>query len=84
MRESMSRGRGQREKQISHWAGSPMQDSISRLWDHDWSQRQMLHRWSHPGASCFKIFTRYAFLCNNFLFSLNKHFRDWFTLIPMA
>ena len=32
------------------WAGSPMQGSISRPWDHDLGQRQTLNQLSHPGT----------------------------------
>ena len=41
----------EREKQTPRWAGSPMQGLIPGPWDHDLSQRQMLNRLSHPGAS---------------------------------
>lgn len=43
-------GARQREKQTPYRAGSPMRDSILGPPDHDLSQRQTFHWWSHPGA----------------------------------
>lgn len=50
-RESTSRGsrrQREREKQVPHWAGSPMQGSNLRPWDHDLSQRHTLNILSYP------------------------------------
>lgn len=43
-------GRGRREKQISHWAGSLISSSNPGPGDHDLSQRKILNGLSHPGA----------------------------------
>jgi len=51
MRETEhERGKGQREKQTPHKAGSPKWDSIPGLQDHDLSQRQSPNKPGHPGA----------------------------------
>ena len=52
-RESTSRGSGrqrEKEEQVPHWTGSPMQGSVPGPWDHDLSWRQTLNQLSHPGA----------------------------------
>ena len=56
-RDSMSgvEGQREREKQIPHWAGSLMQDSIPGPQDHDLRQRQMLKWLSHPGTPSVSI-----------------------------
>ena len=64
-REITSRGKGQREKQTSCWAGSLTWGSIPGPWDHDLSQRQMLNWLSYPGVPfsvCLRVYH---------LFSLN-------------
>ena len=53
--ESTSKGSGrqkEREKQASHRAGSPIQNSIPGPWDQDLGWKQMLNQLSHPGALC--------------------------------
>ena len=50
-REHVKRkGRGEREKQAVLWARSPTWGSISRSWDYNLSQKQMLNWLSHPVA----------------------------------
>ena len=59
-------GQRQREKQTPHRAGNPMWDLIPGSQDHNLSQRQMLNRLSHPGASAWEDFLSTS---NNHIFS---------------
>ena len=47
--QEQGEGKGEREKQTPHWAGSLSQGWIPGPWDHDLSPRQLLSQLGHPG-----------------------------------